>query len=286
MPTPKLQQVADAMDKGDQSKARELLMLILADDLRNVDALLWMAAASETADERQKWLYHVLEVDPKNKQGIRGLEVLGIAYQSSQEQLPITEQTSVDQPSPEREPVAAQPAISTEQTTSRKKSRSAIRIVLLLVVIVIGAVFVNNYMQTRAYLDRWNSECDGLADWLRASRDRMSEAQQIGNELSKQMSQDTASATALVQILRDESDKLANLEEEQRSSQPPKVAQEINTKWMQFFTLAKTGTRLVADGIETDNTASMRLAENIFAQSLVALNEGNALVESIADQCK
>ncbi len=173
MPTPKLQQVADAMDKGNRSKARELLTQILADDLCNVDALLWMAAASETADERQKWLNRVLEVDPENKKAIRGLEVLGKTYQPSQEQTPITEHTSVDQPSPEWEPVTAQPpAISTQQTTSKKKSRSAIRIVLLLVVIVIGAVFVNNYMQTRAYLDRWSSECDGLADWLRASCSR------------------------------------------------------------------------------------------------------------------
>ncbi len=50
MPNPNLQQIADAMNKGHRSKARELLTQILADDLRNVDALLWMAAASETTD--------------------------------------------------------------------------------------------------------------------------------------------------------------------------------------------------------------------------------------------
>jgi hypothetical protein len=88
MPTPNLRQVAGAMGKGDRSKARELLTQILAGDLRNVDALLWMAAASETADERRTWLLRVLEIDSNNSRARRGLEVLGSVTQPVSEAEP------------------------------------------------------------------------------------------------------------------------------------------------------------------------------------------------------
>ncbi len=74
---PTIEQAVKALDNGHRDEARRILTLILADDSRNVDALLWIAVASDTSDERRKWLSRVLVVDPDNSSALMGLEALG-----------------------------------------------------------------------------------------------------------------------------------------------------------------------------------------------------------------
>lgn len=155
-----IQQVADAMNTGNRSKARELLMLILADDLRNVDALLWMAAASDTADERHKWLLRVLEIDPNNPKALRGIEVLGPVNQPAQVTEPPdllqvvtpSEQTSTDtadshrmppdEQQPQQVPVATPAQSAEEQKIKGRKTSGRWIIASLLVVIIVAALIV------------------------------------------------------------------------------------------------------------------------------------------------
>jgi hypothetical protein len=74
---PTFEHAARALDNVHPDEARRILTLILADDLLNLNVLLWMAAASDTADERRKWLLNVLEIDPDNRRALSELEALG-----------------------------------------------------------------------------------------------------------------------------------------------------------------------------------------------------------------
>ena len=74
---PTIDQAVKALDNGHRDEARRILTLILADDSRNVNALLWMAVASDLTDERRKWLHRVLRIDPDNPHALKGLEALG-----------------------------------------------------------------------------------------------------------------------------------------------------------------------------------------------------------------
>ncbi len=286
---------------GREDEGREMLARILADDSNNLTALLWMTDLAQTPEERREYLGRILAIEPDNALVRRALELLGethepstrivatqppTASQTLPEQKPVTEYTSVDQPSPEWQPIVAPPDIPIRQTTRNRKSRSVIRIVLLLAVIVIGGVLAYNYIQTQMYLDRWNRECSGVSEWLQASRDRLITGQQLVGELSQPAPPDTMSSTALVQTMRDGADHLESLESAQRYSQPPIAAQQLNAKWVQFYSFSKTGARMLADAIETETTASRGTAEDMFTQALVALNEGNSLAGSVADQCK
>jgi hypothetical protein len=74
---PTIGQAVKALNHGNRDEARRILTLILADNSRNVDALLWLAVASATSDERRKWLSRVLAIDPDNPDALKGLEALG-----------------------------------------------------------------------------------------------------------------------------------------------------------------------------------------------------------------
>lgn len=74
---PTIDQAVKALDHGHRDEARRILALILADNSRNVYALLWRAVASDTTDERRKWLHRVLAIDPDNLYALEGLEALG-----------------------------------------------------------------------------------------------------------------------------------------------------------------------------------------------------------------
>ena len=66
-----------AIKAGRNNEARNILTGILADDPRNISALLWMTQVVQTTDERRDYLRRVLAIDPNNAAAKKGLALLG-----------------------------------------------------------------------------------------------------------------------------------------------------------------------------------------------------------------
>lgn len=151
MPTQPLKQAIDALNAGRRSEARELLTQILAADQRDVDALLWMAAASDTVDERRKWLLRVYEIDPNNPYALKGLVALD-ATGGQPPQLSQTDQTTVvsnTEASPEELHAVGQPS---QKATSRKSNILYIYLaaaVVAVLVVLFALVLVSVYTSGR-----------------------------------------------------------------------------------------------------------------------------------------
>lgn len=121
---PTIEEAAHALNTGHRDEARRILMLMLADDLFNVDILLWIAATAETPEERRKWLQRVLEIDPNNP---RALSILRPS-QSSDAALPQGEPVEIAKPSADgQQPALAEELIQAQEslaTSETKRSRA------------------------------------------------------------------------------------------------------------------------------------------------------------------
>lgn len=73
-----------AIEKGDDTAAREHLVQLLQLDRTNVKYWLWMSAVVETRKEREFCLREVLKLDPGNVNAMLGLRVLGYDFKLSE----------------------------------------------------------------------------------------------------------------------------------------------------------------------------------------------------------
>jgi tetratricopeptide (TPR) repeat protein len=72
-----LQEAIKAIDKGQLSRARDLLTRLLRQDQSNVAYWLYMSAVVETSKERTFCLENALKYDPGNQTAVQGLVMLG-----------------------------------------------------------------------------------------------------------------------------------------------------------------------------------------------------------------
>lgn len=71
------QETVSALRRGDKSRARELLTLLLKSDQNNPTYWLWLSASMDSAKERIYCLQTALKLDPENSTAKRGLILLG-----------------------------------------------------------------------------------------------------------------------------------------------------------------------------------------------------------------
>ncbi|RLD09432.1 MAG: hypothetical protein DRI56_04300 [Chloroflexota bacterium] len=70
-------QVVEAIEKGQRSRAKDLLTRLLKTDQRNPDQWLWMSSVVDSRKEQIYCLESVLRLDPENKAAKRALILLG-----------------------------------------------------------------------------------------------------------------------------------------------------------------------------------------------------------------
>ncbi|MFL7811530.1 MAG: tetratricopeptide repeat protein, partial [Anaerolineae bacterium] len=95
-----------AIRAGQDERARELLIRVVACDERNAHAWLWLSSVAESLEDREVCLENVIEIDPDNAAAYKGLawvqqqmQQQAPALSSSQETSPFTvspEEVSVD----------------------------------------------------------------------------------------------------------------------------------------------------------------------------------------------
>ena len=71
------QQAMEAIDKGERSRARDLLTRLIRTNANNVDYWLWMSTLMDNLNERIFCLESALKADPDNQAARRGLVLLG-----------------------------------------------------------------------------------------------------------------------------------------------------------------------------------------------------------------
>ncbi|MGE5224684.1 MAG: tetratricopeptide repeat protein [Omnitrophica WOR_2 bacterium] len=72
-----LHEAIDAIEKGQRSRARDLLTRLLRSDQNNAEYWIWMSSVVESITERIYCLESALRIDPTNPTAMRGLVTLG-----------------------------------------------------------------------------------------------------------------------------------------------------------------------------------------------------------------
>jgi hypothetical protein len=73
-----LQLGIEAARDGNREEARNLFRLLTRQDPKNAQAWLWLAGVAENREERQAALERVVELEPTNEMGVKGLQALGV----------------------------------------------------------------------------------------------------------------------------------------------------------------------------------------------------------------
>src|SRR4030067_2897237 len=71
------QEAVDALRRGDRTRAKEQLTLLLKSEQTNVTYWIWLSAAVDSPKERIYCLQTALKLDPENATAKRGLILLG-----------------------------------------------------------------------------------------------------------------------------------------------------------------------------------------------------------------
>jgi hypothetical protein len=148
---PTLSDATIAIKAGHNNEARAILTDILANDPRNIPALLWMTQVALTTDERREYLRRVLAIDPNNAPAKKGLALLGesdeIPPWMNQEKQPEPETTgasTIDTPIA-RPTIKQQPVAQVQPPPSQKKWSY----IPLVVVAVLTLVFIALFYASR-----------------------------------------------------------------------------------------------------------------------------------------
>jgi Domain of unknown function (DUF4352) len=101
-----------------------------------------------------------------------------------------------------------------------------------------------------------NPECEGLAEWGLDLLERITEAQQLVAPL-----QTTPEDQLDPAVIQETADKLAEMGEEQRNSNPPPAAEELNTFMAdQFYDPMSSALTKIADALESGNAVTAMVA--------------------------
>jgi hypothetical protein len=86
------QEVLAAIEKGENSRARDLLTRLLKVDTNNAEYWVWMSAVVDSPRERSYCLREALRVDPQNLEAQRGLVIMGEAVPDPAQAVPLKAQ--------------------------------------------------------------------------------------------------------------------------------------------------------------------------------------------------
>jgi Tfp pilus assembly protein PilF len=102
-----------AIKAGQDERARELLIRVVACDERNAQAWLWLSGVAESLEDRKVCLENVIEIDPDNAAAHKGLAWVQQQMQQQREQQalspPSSQEVSPFTVSPEEAPVGPAP---------------------------------------------------------------------------------------------------------------------------------------------------------------------------------
>ena len=116
---PTMSDAIAAMKAGRREEARVMLARILANDRKNVAALLWMTEFAATPEDVRMYLKRVLLIDPTNGPAQRGLELLDKANQEP----PLAASSELSPCRPAPDATAKDYRISPDDSTSQKAMR-------------------------------------------------------------------------------------------------------------------------------------------------------------------